>query len=99
VVGYDATNAQYDRIGRIQIVAQVRQVLESEFPGMLLKLEDMEGSRIFGDAVWAGFGGYDIVDRQTMLRDALRAALGNEGRGVGVLLTYTPDEPRAATAA
>lgn len=78
---------------------KVRDVLENAFPGINVETEILPGGRISGFVVWAGFIGMDQVDRQTKVRDALRLGLGEEAQEVGVLLTYTPDEMDAMSAA
>ena len=81
------------------MVDQVRDILERSFPGIELQLEEIDDERIIGHAVWAGFTDFDQVDRQNMLRDAIRNAMGPGVICVGVVLTYTPDELCAMRAA
>lgn len=78
---------------------KVRNALEGAFKGISIDTEILPDGRITGFVVWAGFAGYDEVDRQTQIRDVLRQALGADAQQVGVLLTYTPDELRAMNAA
>ena len=81
------------------MVERVREVLQRSFPSIELDLEVMTSGRITGNAVWSGFADFDQVDRQTMLRDALRKELGADATQVSVLLTYTPRELYAMKAA
>jgi acid stress-induced BolA-like protein IbaG/YrbA len=71
---------------------RVREILIDAFAGIELDLEEMSSGRITGDAIWTGFEGLDQVDRQQLLRNALRNKLQGEATQVGVLLTFTPDE-------
>ena len=78
---------------------RVRAILEDTFTGMTVDLEPLPDQRVTGSVVWDGFTGHDHVARQQMVRQALQAALGPNVQQVGVLLTYTPDELDAMTAA
>lgn len=73
---------------------QVKRILEQSFPGIQTEMETLSGGRLFGTAIWDGFDGHDNVERQQMIRAALRSALGAEAQQVGILLTYTPHEMR-----
>jgi len=78
---------------------KVREILEAAFIGMIIETETLSDVRVSGSAIWAGFDGFDHVERQTMIRKVLREKLGDEFKQVGVLLTYTPDEIDAMNAA
>ncbi|MCC6442241.1 MAG: hypothetical protein IT210_02170 [Armatimonadetes bacterium] len=77
----------------------VIDILRAAFPGMEVTLEALPGGRLSGRVVWEGFSELDQVDRQNRIWEELRRKLGAEARQVGVLLTYTPDEMNAMSAA
>jgi acid stress-induced BolA-like protein IbaG/YrbA len=79
--------------------SRVKSILETAFQGIKVLTEELPDGRISGSLIWAGFDGFDEVDRQTMVRNELRDKLGTDARQVGVLLTYTPDELEAMNAA
>jgi acid stress-induced BolA-like protein IbaG/YrbA len=81
------------------MVERIQNILKAEFPGMELDLETMSSGNITGDAVWAGFDDLDQVDRQILIRAALRRALGTEATLVTILLTFTPAEVQSMMAA
>ena len=78
---------------------RVRKILQDNFAGIRIDLEQIPGQKIAGSVVWDGFAGLDHVDRQHLVRQALQAALGPEIQQVGILLTYTPEELGAMLAA
>ena len=81
------------------MVDRVTEVLRGAFPGIELQLEEWDDGRVAGDAVWPGFADFDHVDRQNMLRNAIRSALGEDVTRIGLVLAYTPDELCAMRAA
>ena len=78
---------------------QVTQILEQAFQGMKSDLEEMPGGRLSGSIIWNGFAGKDQSERQRLVREVLKAALGPQVQQVGVLLTYTPEELSSMQAA
>ena len=59
-----------------EIGQQVTQILEQEFPGIDVELEEASGGRLSGRIVWNGFAKQDQADRQRRVRAVLKAALG-----------------------
>ena len=78
---------------------QVTQILEQAFQGIHADLEEMPGGRLSGSVVWDGFTEYDQTERQKLVREALKSALGAQVQHIGVLLTYTQAELSAMQAA
>ena len=78
---------------------KLRNILETEFDNINIDVEEMPNGRFSGSVVWAGFAGMDDIDRQNKIRNVLKRDLGPEVQLVGVLLTYTPDELTAMSAA
>lgn len=78
---------------------QVTHILEQTFPGMNVELNEVSGGRLHGTVIWDGFDDKDMVDRQQLIRKALKEALGVQFQEVGVLLAYTPHEMSAMQAA
>ena len=78
---------------------QVTQILKQAFQGMDVDLDERPGSRLSGVVIWNGFDNQDHGDRQERVRKVLKDALGTEFQQVGVLLTYTPHEMAAMSAA
>ena len=77
----------------------ITQILQDKFPGIRVELEEIPEQRISGSVIWDGFSGLDHVDRQHMIRQALKTAMGSDAQQVGILLTYTPSELGAMMAA
>jgi acid stress-induced BolA-like protein IbaG/YrbA len=78
---------------------QVTQILEQAFQGIQANLEELPGGRLSGNIVWDGFTGHDQTDRQKLVREVLKGALGAQIQQIGVLLTYTQAELTAMQAA
>ncbi len=78
---------------------KVIDILQTAFPGIKVEIDVLPGGRISGRVVWEGFAELDQVDRQNIIWDELRQKLGPEARQVGILLTYTPYELEAMSAA
>ncbi len=54
-----------------------------------------EAERISGRIVTSDFDGMQQIDRQRVVHNALRDALGADSDGVSIILTFTPDEYEA----
>ncbi len=78
---------------------RVKRALAERLHGIKAELEQLPGGRISGHVIWDGFADQEHVDRQRVIRDALRASLGPEAQQVGVLLAYTPRELELMAAA
>jgi hypothetical protein len=78
---------------------EVIDVLQAEFKGIDVTLDELPGGRLSGRVVWAGFAEWDHVERQNRIRSVLRDKLGDAARNVGVLLAYTPHELEVMEAA
>ena len=73
----------------------VREFLTERFGdmgGMDVDIETMPSGRVAGEIVWAGFAGQEHIERQRLVRAALKERFGAEAQLVGVLLAYTPAE-------
>ncbi len=78
---------------------QVTHVLQQAFQGMNVELYEMSSGRLSGTVIWDGFDGKEQGDRQHLIREVLKEALGAQAREVSVLLAYTPREMRLMQAA
>ena len=78
---------------------QITQILQQAFQGIDVDLDKEPTGRLNGTVVWEGFDGKDMGDRQNLVRNVLKEALGAEVQQVGVLLTYTPREMSSMKAA
>ena len=83
------------------MVEKVKEFLANfeEFAGMQVDLETMQSGRVTGQVIWEGFEPFDHVDRQQMLRRALRRHFAEDAQLIGILLTYTPAEMAEMVAA
>ncbi len=78
---------------------QVTQILEQAFQGMNVELFEMSSGRLSGTIIWDGFDGQEQGDRQHLVREVLKEALGAQVQEVSILLAYTPHEMSAMQAA
>lgn len=79
------------------LIAKVKAILGAEFPGSRDEIEErVPGYRVGGSFIWPGFVGMPQIDRQHLVREALRKHLtAEEDTYVGLLLTFTPREVAA----
>lgn len=80
-----------------ELLEKIRTILKANFPGSYDDLaERVLSERIGGSFVWAGFDGLAQIDRQDLVRHALKEGLTrDEELSVGLLLTFTPQEVAA----
>ena len=80
-----------------KLLEKIRTILKAKFSGSYDELEvRIPGERIGGSFVWTGFDGLAQIDRQDLVRQALREGLTrDEELSVGLLLTFTPQEVAA----
>lgn len=79
------------------IEGTVERILTEQFEDASTKITPIEYSnRVGGSIVWSGFLGVAQIDRQMMVRNALRAKLTEDDLiHVGTILTFTPEEIEA----
>jgi acid stress-induced BolA-like protein IbaG/YrbA len=75
-------------------IKRLRQALEEKFPDAETELERFPGTKkIGGYLIWDGFEGFDQLERQQLLSNALRESLGDDYRSrVTTIFTLTPAE-------
>ena len=71
---------------------QMIHILDRAFQGTDVDLDEASSRRLSGTVIWDGFEDQEQGDRQDLVRNALKEALGAEVQQVGILLTYTPRE-------
>lgn len=77
----------------VDIVEKVRDVLAETYPGAEINVDRFYGvKRVNGQILWNGFEGMSTEERQNHLYDTLDAKLGEDRKGVSVILAYTPRE-------
>ena len=74
------------------VTQRVTEILEKRFPGAHVNAGRFYGAqKVSGQILWDGFEELDSVDRQGQVYDALDE-LGEDRRGVSIILAYTPRE-------
>lgn len=77
----------------IDIAKKVRAVLAETYPGAVINVDRFYGAkRVNGQILWDSFEGMSTEERQNHLYDTLDAKLGEDRRGVSIILAYTPRE-------
>jgi acid stress-induced BolA-like protein IbaG/YrbA len=76
------------------LVTEIRAILERQFPGARVDIEEtVPGRKVGGEVISELFDDLDQVDRQSAVWDTLRSNLNKEQLSqVGVILTLTPFE-------
>lgn len=72
---------------------EVINILQARFPDAVIRLEkDDDSEYINGNIVWAGFRDVSFLERQRLVYNPLRDALGDRAQQVSMVFTYTPNE-------
>lgn len=73
---------------------KIVQVLQDAFEGMIIEFDPYRrDTKLHGILAWPGFDGMAQIDRQRLVRQALRQHLTEEQDDLtGLLLTVTPQE-------
>lgn len=80
------------------IIAKLRRVLKSKFPGATTELDVdiVPPKKVGGYLIWDGFQDMEQLDRQRALSKALKEAMtADELERVTTILTITPGEAEA----
>jgi len=72
-------------------VEELRGLLEKEFPGARIDIEETNG-RINGPIISAEFKGLDDVARNKLVTERVRNHLGLKGLNIGILVPLAPGE-------
>jgi acid stress-induced BolA-like protein IbaG/YrbA len=71
---------------------EVKQVIQTEFPGSDVDDVKEENHRVLGTIVWNGFKGKDSRERNRLVTEKVRNRLGLRGINVGILFPLAPGE-------
>ena len=73
---------------------ELNKWLTRQFPGIEVSLEPKRtGHKLSGIVAWKGFKRMEPIDRQSLLRNALKAEFGQKGnRRISLLIILTPAE-------
>ena len=73
---------------------ELKKWLKRQFPGMKVMFDPKRpGYKLGGVVTWKGFKQMEPIDRQSLLRNALRAEFGQKDSGrISLLITSTPAE-------
>ena len=75
-----------------QFATEVKRLIEQQFGGAEIDIEQTPEGRVVGSVIWDGFDSMDHAERQQEIRYYLRDQLKEKMNSVGVLLMYTPHE-------
>lgn len=74
------------------LVQKLNELFQRQMPGCQF-LPEMAKPRVGGTILWEGFAGMDQVDRQKIVRTAIREHLDAEAQlKVSLIVTLTPQE-------
>jgi acid stress-induced BolA-like protein IbaG/YrbA len=80
-----------------EFIQRMRRLLQDQFAGGEVDLEERGSGRISGFLIWSGFEALEQIERQRQLWRVLRAHLdAGDQLKVVAILTLTPEEMAAA---
>ena len=75
---------------------EITRILRAQFPGAKICFErDEQTQYINGSVIWAGFRGVSFLERDRLVMNPLRAALGERVNEINMISPYTPKEEKA----
>lgn len=75
---------------------EITRILQAQFPGAQICFERDENTKyISGSVIWAGFRGVSFLERDRMVMNPLRVALGERANEINMISPYTPKEEKA----
>lgn len=75
------------------LLNDLREGFKFAFPDSAINLDFLPSSdRIYGSINWSGFVGYDMVTRQAMVRQVIRALVGSKENKVSTIIALTVAE-------
>ncbi len=73
-------------------LAEVKDILLKEFPGVDVTAVKEDNYRILGPIWWNGFENMDVLERNHLITERIRKKLGYKAMNVGVIFPLVPGE-------